>query len=65
MVDLDEIAENDYNLNITRYVAPAEVDGEAPIDVAAEVRELGRLRARRREAEATMARLLADLGYDS
>ena len=38
-------------------------DGEAPVDVAAEVRELRRLRARRRAAEAEMMRLLAELGY--
>ncbi len=63
-VDLEEIAANDFNLTITRYVAAAEDGGEAPIDVAAEVRELRRLRARRRQAEAEMARLLAELGYD-
>ncbi len=64
MVELEEVAGNDFNLTITRYVPSAGGDGEAPIDVAAEVRELRRLEARRRAAERKMMRLVAELGYD-
>ena len=62
MVELEAIAENDFNLTITRYVPSAGADG-APIDVRAEVRELHRLRLRQRAAEAEMMRQLAELGY--
>lgn len=63
VVDLNEIGENDYNLNITRYVQT-----EAPpesIDVAAEVKKLRELTAARDEAEARMDSFLLELGYDA
>lgn len=65
VVDLGEIARNDFNLTISRYVAPLPKDGDVPVDVAAELAELRRLRARREEAEMRMASLLAELGYDA
>jgi type I restriction enzyme M protein len=61
VVPLEEIAENDYNLNISRYVQTAEE--EERIDVAAEVAKLNELRARRDEAEARMTGFLRELGY--
>jgi type I restriction enzyme M protein len=61
VVPREEIAENDYNLNISRYVQTAEE--EERIDVAAEVAKLDELRARRDEAEARMMGFLRELGY--
>ena len=58
---LDEIEKNDWNLNIARYVQTAEE--EEPIDVAAEVRKLKELQAKRDEAEAKMMGFIRELGY--
>ncbi len=62
VVGLDEIEKNDWNLNIARYVQTAEP--EEPIDVAAEVKKLKELQARRDEAEARMMGFIRELGYD-
>ena len=62
MVSLEEIEKNDWNLNIARYVQTAEE--EEPIDVAAEVRKLKELQAKRDEAEAKMMGFIRELGYD-
>ena len=62
VVPLDEIKENDFNLNISRYVDISEE--EERIDVAEAVGKLRELEKERAEAEATMNRYLADLGYD-
>lgn len=62
VVTLGEVAENDWNLNIARYVdttPPPE-----PIDTAAELRKLKKLTAKRDEAEATMMRYLEELRYE-
>ncbi|BAZ15465.1 type I restriction enzyme, modification chain [Calothrix sp. NIES-4071] len=61
VVGLDEIAKNDYNLNIARYVQTNEE--EALIDVAEEVRVLKELIEARDKAEATMLGFLDELGY--
>jgi type I restriction enzyme M protein len=61
VVPLEEIAENDYNLNITRYVDTTEP--EEPIDVAAELAKLMELRQARDAAEERMLGLLRGLGY--
>lgn len=63
VVKAEEIAENEYNLNIARYVGIAEE--EEQIDVAAEMSVLRGLMARRDEAEAVMWGHLKELGYDS
>jgi type I restriction enzyme M protein len=63
VVTIDEIAGNDYNLNIARYVQTAD-EAEA-IDVAAEVAKLTELRQQRDEAEAKMMMFLKELGYDA
>jgi len=63
VADADEITENDFNLNITRYVDLGSDDEH--IDLAAEVRKLEELKADRNEAEDTLSRLLAELGYGS
>ena len=61
VVPLDEIEQNDWNLNISRYVDTSEE--EERIDVAEAVRKLRELEQERAAAEATMNRYLAELGY--
>ena len=63
VVPLAEIEQNDWNLNISRYVDTSEE--EERIDVAAAVRKLRELEQERAAAEATMNRYLAELGYGS
>lgn len=61
IVGLDELKDNDWNLNITRYVdtkPPLE-----PINIEAALVELRELEKKRDEAEAEMNRLLAEMGY--
>ena len=58
---LVEIEQNDWNLNISRYVDTSEE--EERIDVAEAVRKLRELERERAAAEATMNRYLAELGY--
>ena len=61
VVSLTEIKENDYNLNISRYVDTA--PEEENIDVAEALRELKELEARRKEIEVQMDGYLRELGY--
>lgn len=61
VVDLEEIGENDFNLNIPRYVDTTEPEEE--IDVAAELQELRELTVERDAAEAKMLGHLEELGY--
>ena len=63
VVPISEIEENDHNLNISRYVDTTLE--EEPIDVAATLRELRELEARRREIEAKMNEYLRELGYEA
>ena len=63
VVPLTEIEQNDWNLNISRYVDTSEE--EERIDVAEAVRKLRELEQERAAAEATMNRYLAELGYDA
>ena len=61
MADLAEIAGNDYNLNISRYV-----DTTDAVDVLSVEEALAQLRDaehRRDEAVAHMDTLLAEMGY--
>ena len=61
VADLDEIAANDFNLNISRYV-----DTTEPIEVPSVEEALAQLREaerRRDEAAERMDKLLAELGY--
>ncbi|MEQ9651527.1 MAG: N-6 DNA methylase, partial [Sandaracinaceae bacterium] len=60
VVELDEVRENDYNLNISRYVDTLEP--EEPIDVEAAIGELRRLEAERDAAAKRMDELLGRLG---
>ena len=61
IVTLDEIKENDYNLNISRYIDTTEE--EEQIDVAQAIQELKQLELERNEIEATMYSFLKELGY--
>lgn len=63
VVDLSEIKENDYNLNIARYVQTTEE--EEKIDVKTELASLKDLIASRNAAEAKMMGFMKELGYDS
>jgi type I restriction enzyme M protein len=63
VVDLDEIAKNDFNLNISRYVETA--DAAEKVDVRAAIAKLRELEAKRAEAEAKMNGYLRELGYDA
>ncbi|MDQ0160018.1 type I restriction-modification system subunit M [Alkalibacillus salilacus] len=62
VVELDEIKENDYNLNIARYIDSTEEEEE--IDVQAAVAEMKRLEQERDEIESKMYGYLKELGYD-
>lgn len=61
VVDLDEIRENDYNLNIALYVDTTEP--EEDIDVSKELQKLKELQKEREEIEETMQEHLEVLGY--
>jgi type I restriction enzyme M protein len=62
VVELEEIAENDYNLNLSRYVQTD--PPPPPIDVDAEVKKLRELTAVRDAAEGKMNGYLEELGYE-
>lgn len=59
-VSLREIVENDYNLNITRYVSLAQE--EAPVDLAKNQEELEKIEERLTEARAKFNGFLRELG---
>jgi type I restriction enzyme M protein len=63
VVAVEEIAKNDWNLNISRYVETAEAAEK--VDVAAAIAKLRELEKKRREAEARMNGFLKELGYDA
>jgi type I restriction enzyme M protein len=60
-VSIDEIKENDYNLNIARYIDTTEE--EEQIDVAKALTELRKLEVERNEIEDKMYGFLKELGY--
>ncbi len=62
VVTREDVAANDWNLNIARYVdttPPPE-----PIDTAAELHKLKELATKRDEAEKVMMKFLEELGYE-
>jgi type I restriction enzyme M protein len=61
VVDMKEIEENDFNLNISRYIDTLEP--EKPIDVKAELAKLWASEKARDEATARMNALLKEMGY--
>ena len=59
---LEEVAEeNDFNLNISRYLDSS--DPPPQLDVEEELRKLRELEKKRDAAERKMDKLLAELGY--
>lgn len=62
VVSLDEIRNNDYNLNISRYVVTTE--SEPKIDLAAEICKLRELKAKGVEVEQEMNEYLQTLGLE-
>jgi len=62
LADRDEIAENDYNLNIPRYVDTFEE--EEPIDIAEVQREIEGLETQLADVKTRMAQYLKELGLD-
>lgn len=62
LAEFDEIAENDFNLSIPRYVDTFEA--EAPVDMAAVNAEIGALKADLAEAETKMEEYLRKLGLE-
>ena len=63
VVGLDEIAKNDFNLNISRYVETA--DAAETVEVGHAITMLRELEAKRAEVEAKMNGYLKELGYDA
>ncbi|WP_435143799.1 N-6 DNA methylase [Halobaculum sp. P14] len=61
LVDLEEIKENDWNLNVPRYVDTTEP--EEPIDVSAKLEELDRLAEKRERTEAELEEYMEELDY--
>ena len=62
VVPLAEIEQNDWNLNISRYVDTSEE--EERVDVGDAVRRLRELEQERATAESTMNRYLTELGFE-
>ena len=62
VVPLETIRENDYNLNISRYVITSEAEPE--MDLEAAIAELRELEAQRRVAEQDVNRYLRELGFE-
>ena len=60
---LSEIAENDYNLNIPRYVDTFEPEPE--VDLAAVTLDLAAARAREQKADALIVRFCKELGIEA
>jgi type I restriction enzyme M protein len=60
---LDEIKENDYNLNIPRYVDTFEE--EEPIDLAEVTKEIKSLQSKESEIDAKIAKYTEELGIES
>ena len=58
---IEEILENDYNLNIPRYVDTFEQ--EEPVDIAATQKEISKLKAEIEIVEGQMAEYLNELGF--
>jgi len=61
LVDIEEIEENDWNLNVPRYVDTTEP--EEPIDVSEKLEELDRLKREREETDAELEEYMEELDY--
>lgn len=61
LVDVEEIEENDWNLNVPRYVDTTEL--EEPIDVREKLEELDRLKQERAQTDEELEEYMAELQY--
>ena len=61
VVDMDEVEENEFNLNVPRYVDTFEPEPRMDVDDA--LRALVNAETTRKNAEATLVSLLRDVGY--
>ncbi|WP_201741541.1 N-6 DNA methylase [Salinigranum halophilum] len=61
LVDIEEIKENDWNLNVPRYVDTTEP--EEPIDVREKLRELDKLAEERRKTDEELQQYMKGLEY--
>ena len=61
VVDMDEVEENEFNLNVPRYVDTFEP--EPRIDVKEALRQLANAQSAMEEARVHLSRLLSDVGY--
>ncbi len=61
IVDLEEIEENDWNLNVPRYVDTTEP--EEPIDVSEKLDELEELEQKREETDERLQKYMEELDY--
>lgn len=62
IVEMSEIVENDYNLNIARYIDTSEE--EAEVDIEATLRAIKETEEREAEIDARLQGHLKELGYD-
>ncbi|WP_313232131.1 type I restriction-modification system subunit M [Tissierella praeacuta] len=62
VVDLDTIKENDYNLNISRYVDTTEEEEEIDIDLV--LQDIRKLKMKMVDSEEELNGYLEELGYD-
>ena len=63
MATFEEIKENDYNLNIPRYVDTFEE--EAPVDMAAVGKEIAEIRKEKAELEKSLFETISTLQYET
>ncbi len=63
VVSLKEVADNDYNLNIPRYVDTFEE--EEAVDLTAITQELGELQKESKKTDATIAKYCTELGIET
>ena len=61
LVDLDEIKENDYNLNIARYIDTSEP--EKIIDIAATLAKIAEIESKEKEIDVRLNGFLRELGF--
>jgi type I restriction enzyme M protein len=61
VVDVEEIAENDYNLNISRYIDTS--SEEVIIDIKATMEDISELEAKEKEIDSKLNSYLKSLGF--
>ena len=62
VIDLDTIKENDYNLNISRYVDTTEE--EEPVDIQKVINEIKELEKEEKKTKEKLNGYLKELGFD-